>query len=355
MYHLALSVVILLFSFNVYAIPSKAPSQEQIQQMVDANELLSELNLIVPRSSRGLDDEEFLRGVDVEIYPYAEYEKQKYFIFNDETHFSSLQIKEEFLSNLPEGIIPVIYTKNQSPEFLNSLRETFSSFLKDPSVLRVVTFEGRGTAFWARDTIPVPVLLKGESETKLGVVDAKYYHHYEPDKSVAEHFNADKFSHEYYFEGGNFLATTDGTCAVVNVSAVRRIPDNVFEKLYGCKDLIRFPHVKGIGHMDESLKFIGNNIAVTDLPQYEKMLSEKGFDVILFPKALQQYETYLNSVLLNDTVYVPVFGREEDDEALAAYRNLGYHVVPINSYYLSNDGLGSLHCISMVYPDIKQF
>jgi hypothetical protein len=188
----------------------------------------------------------------------------------------------------------------------------------------------------------------------LGVVDAQYYHHYEPDEDVAELFEAERLAHDYYFEGGNFLATTDGTCAVVDVRAVQRIPDSIFEDLYGCKNLIRFPFAKGIGHMDESLKFIGDNIALTDVESYKDILEAEGFDVILFPKAVARYETYLNSVILGDVVYVPVFDRPEDEEALAAYRNLGYNPVPMNSYYLSNDGLGSLHCISMVYPDLDQ-
>jgi len=357
MTHIISLILAITFSQTGFAVeetPGKGASLEQIEMMVEQNTLLSEQ--VKPRSSDPLLDlGESGDREEIEILPYAEYSKQKYFIFNDETHFSSMMIKEEFLRNLPKGIVPVIYTKNQSPEFLNSLRQTFEPFLSDPSILQVVHFEGHGTAFWSRDTIPVPVLLKGAEQTEFGVVDAKYYHYYEPDAKVAEMFNAKKLKHDYYFEGGNFLATAGGTCAVVDVQAVKKIPDEIFTDLYGCKNLMRFPHLKGIGHMDESLKFIGDNLALTDLQEYKDLLEAEGFDVILFPKALQEYETYLNSVLLGDVVYVPVFDRAQDEEALAAYRNLGYKTVSMNSYYLSNRGLGSLHCISMVYPDMKQF
>lgn len=327
---------------------SNAPSSEQISDMININ--IQEAKRAV-RSGEGLDAP--LHGIDVT--PYAEYKNQKYFIFNDKMSFSSLEIKEDFLKNLPDKIIPIIYTQNASPEYKTSLLETHGAFLNDPSKLEVLVLNSDGNSFWARDSIPIPVLLNGFNKTDLGLVDARYYHNFEPDKDVAYRFDAKLFNHDYFFEGGNFLSTSDGHCAVVQTTPTSIIPDDVFTKLYGCKKLTRFPHLKGIGHIDESLKFVSDTVALTDLEEYKDILVELGFEVYMLPKGAGSFGTYVNSVILGDVVYVPVFDTASDSEALAIYRNLGYEPVGMNSYHLSNTGKGSLHCISMVYPNIDLF
>lgn len=328
---------------------SKGFTAEEREFMANENQKLNEAP--VREDSLFSSTRPELRLQVGKVKPYGEYENQGYLIFNDGTDYNSLSAKIGFLENLPEGIEPVIYTLNQSPEFVQSLKETFGPYLKNPQILKVEFFTAEGHGFWSRDAIPVPVYFDNQGEKIFSVVDAKYYHDYEPDKEVAKLFGAELFSHDYYFEGGNFQANSRGDCIVVNTEATNEIPDSIFESYYGCTKLVRLPFIKGIGHVDESIKFFDENLVATDADEYEEILKEEGFDVVRIPRAKQKYETYLNSVLLNDVVYVPVFGREkEDEEALQAYRNLGYQAIPMNSYMLSNRGLGSLHCISMVYP-----
>lgn len=346
-------------SFSQVVYPQK-PFFDQEDLMIESNTYLSEayrngeLGLQEPIDilSESYPSRNFS---NVKIFPYAEYENQKYLIFNDEMYFSSLKAKESLLKNLPNGITPVVYTQNWSPEFASILKETLSSFLKDPSVLEVVYFDGDGSPFWSQDAMPVPVLLYDGAFVDLGLVDAKYYHEYEVDKQVAEHFDGFSFNHEYYFQGSNLLATADGLCAVVNNSSTALIPDDIFVKYYGCKSLIRFPYSKGLGYINESLKFIDDNLAITDVAEYRDRLEALGFDVILFPKAPGQYENYMSAVILKDTVYVPIFESSTDEEALLAYANLGYNVIPISSSLLVEEGIGSLHSLSVVYPDLESF
>lgn len=334
----------------------KGFSPEELEFMAEENQKLNEQ----PQREDSLlsNAGPKLNLVTSRVRPYAEYENQGYFIFNDETHFNSLSVKIAFLENLPKGVEPLIYTLNQSPEFVQSLKETFGPYLKNPELLEVKFFnyEKIGVSrngFWSRDAIPVPVFLENNGKKIFSVVDARYYHRYEPDKDVAKHFDAALFSHNYYFEGGNFIANSRGDCLVVNTVATNKIPNHIFKSYYGCSNLIRLPFIKGIGHADESVKFFDENLVGTDDERYEKILKAEGFVVVRIPRAKQKYETYMNSVILNDVVYVPTFGRvKEDEEALQAYRNLGYRAVPMNSYLLSNRGSGSLHCISMVYPKL---
>jgi hypothetical protein len=184
------------------------------------------------------------------------------------------------------------------------------------------------------------------------VVDAKYYHFFEADEVVSELFGADLVQHNYYHEGGNFLANNRGECLVVNNDRAIQIPDEVFLLKYGCKKTIRFPHTKGIGHIDETVKLINDDLALTDDKEYADILRANGFQVMMVPRPELEYETYVNSLYVNGTLFLPTFQEAGDAEAVALYESFGYKVVSLNSKQLSNNGLGSIHCITMAYPPV---
>jgi agmatine/peptidylarginine deiminase len=215
-----------------------------------------------------------------------------------------------------------------------------------PSRIKVISLQ---VGFWARDSLPVPVL--GQDD-KLTVIDAKYYHKVEPDKDIQGLFKTGLEKHNYYFEGGNFQANHKGDCLIVNNGRHAKIPDDIFTGLYGCRTLTRLPFIDGIGHVDERARFINEKTIVTDTPEYKKILQAKGFSVSLLPRPKQPYETYVNSLILNGHVVVPVFGQQTDAQALAVYEKLGLKASGADSVTLSNVGEGSIHCITMTYPAI---
>ena len=141
------------------------------------------------------------------------------------------------------------------------------------------------------------------------------------------------------------------------VSDTGAIPDDLFKTTYGCKTLTRFKHLKGIGHADEVVKFMTDDIVLTDTEEYVDALKKAGFTVNLLPEPDQAYETYINSLIVNDTIYVPVFGENNDQKALDIYKslNLGLKIIPINSRELSTQGQGSIHCITMNYPPMPLY
>ena len=149
-----------------------------------------------------------------------------------------------------------------------------------------------------------------------------------------------------------------GDCLVVNrkkgypggTSDTAAIPDDVFKTKYGCQRLIRFKHLKGIGHADEVVKFVNDTTVVTDTVEYKATLEQAGFTVIMLPEPDVNYETYVNSLIINDTIYVPTFGESGDQAALDTYKSLGFKVVGIDSKDLAIDGQGGIHCITMGYP-----
>ena len=159
------------------------------------------------------------------------------------------------------------------------------------------------------------------------------------------------------------MANSRGDCLVVNrkrsypggVSDTAAIPDSIFKNLYGCKTLNRFKHLKGIGHADEVVKFMTDDIVLTDTEEYVDTLKNAGFTVYLLPEPDLAYETYINSLIVNNVLYIPIFGEKNDKKAVDMYKNLnlGYKIVTVNSRELSTQGQGSVHCITMNYPPMS--
>src|SRR5690606_28624226 len=134
------------------------------------------------------------------------------------------------------------------------------------------------------DNTPVPVW----NQNGMGLVDARYYYNFEPDAFFKDLFRSSLDRHSYFYEGGNFTANALGDCLVVNRRAsypggdsdTAAIPDEIFRNKYGCTRLIRFRHIKGIGHSDEVVKFISDKIVLTDTRAYVPTLEAAGFTVV---------------------------------------------------------------------------
>lgn len=286
--------------------------------------------------------------------PYAEFEEAGYLVFSDD-YFSGMarHIKIALAENLPEDVTLVIFTDSNSKSYHQKLINEYTQYVAADK-FKVLKVENRGNYFWARDGLPVPTWNNVSSQPTLGMVDAKYYHNFEGDKGVSEAFGADLVEFGYYFEGGNFIVNTRGDCLIVNrvrpPSITGNIPDQAFITSYGCKRLIRLPWLKGIGHADEVVKFMTDDLVFTDTHEYVETLEQAGFEVRMLPEPDYKYETYINSLQVNDIIYVPTFGESGDQPAIKAYADLGLTVVPINTRDLATRGQGGIHCITMTYP-----
>ena len=279
--------------------------------------------------------------------PYADYEKTGYLIMSWETNFASLPAKLEMAKNLPADAFLVIFADGPSDTDKEAILQEYESVIPRGRI-KVISLPGaRSSGFWARDCMPVPVLGQDNS---LTVIDAKYMYPFEPDSEISRLFKCGLEKHDYCYEGGNFQANAKGDCVMVNNEPHAKIPDDIFTGLYGCKTLTRLPFIDGIGHVDERARFINEKTLVTDTPAYKDLLEAKGFIVYLLPRPYRPYETYVNSLIMNDHVVVPVFSQPTDAQALAVYEKLGLKASGADSISLSNTGLGSVHCITMTYP-----
>jgi agmatine/peptidylarginine deiminase len=83
-------------------------------------------------------------------------------------------------------------------------------------------------------------------------------------------------------------------------------------------------------------------------------LSALGYEVRVLPSPQGgRYRTYVNSLSIENKIFVPIFNEENDDEALAVYKSFGLDVIPLDTEELSDNGNGSIHCITMTYPQME--
>lgn len=318
------------------AAPRKLPAEQMLKIAQQQNEIVA--NYFTDSKNNS----------SVDVIPFAEYEEAGYLIFSDTFDFNSEQAKLKMAKDLPADMTLVIYTEKRSKTYHRTLLNKFHKVIS-PDRIKLIYLKDADKGFWARDGVPVPSIARDGS---FYITDAQYYHEFEPDEQMRDYFNAGMMDHSFFFEGGNFMATSLGDCVIVDNNLVYNIPNAVFERLYGCQQLIRLPHVKGIGHIDESLKFMDNFNVIIDEPRYRKPLEDAGFTVHMMPRPKNQYETYVNALMANGTIFVPIFNQANDKKALDLYRQFGLRAIGINTSTLSNKGLGSLHCITMTYPKV---
>ncbi|MCC6138914.1 MAG: hypothetical protein IT287_09785, partial [Bdellovibrionaceae bacterium] len=253
---LFLVVLLAVPAMSQAAAPKHGYRADQIAEMAASNAKVAS-NEFLKQYFKNLSTQK--NELEISTVPYAEYGEAGYVIFSEDTDFGSGAAKKKMAQNLPPGITLVVYTGNTSEEYQKLLFDEYSQYI-DSSRLKVVYLPGGGKGFWARDGVPVPVWKKTPAgQLEFNVVDARYYHNFEADQEVSELFGAGLLEHKYYYEGGNYAASANGNCIVVDNDRVQKIPDSIFTKNYGCKTLVRLPHTKGIGHIDESVKFVDDN------------------------------------------------------------------------------------------------
>lgn len=328
----------------------QSPDDQTLQRMAEHNQRQSLLepkiaDLLAPRNN--------------DITPFVEYQQTGYIFFNDDDYRGyATEIKNKIAETLPSDTHLVVYTSSNSSSYLKNLKNRFTQFIEEERLTVLQIPASGSSSFWTRDALPVPVWNKDQ----LSLVDARYYYNFEPDAFLAQLFHVLKTKHQYFFEGGNFMANSLGDCIVVNrrrsypggISDTAAIPDSIFQNHYGCKRLLRLRHLKGIGHADEVVKFMSDNVIVTDTHEYVDTLKKFGYEVHILPEPSRNYETYVNSLQVNDTLYVPLFGGPQDQEAIAVYEglNLGLKIVAIQTSLLATRGQGGIHCVTQNYPPV---
>lgn len=284
------------------------------------------------------------------VRPVAEYEGTRTVAFSADFYFGSYFAKRALAQNLPPAVQLLVLGG-----VYNSWNATATDLGIPASRMTFQTTSDPGISdggFWFRDAGPIALWGQAASggAAVRAAMDTRNWKGFEPDSWLDPLLGALRIvpapEVNYEFEGGNFMADTKGNCFLID----KAIPDAYFTYHFGCKTVTKLPCIKGICHLDESAKLLSDTDVVTDLDEYVPVFAGLGYTVHKLPRPAGTYETYVNSLLVNGTAFVPVFAEATDAQALAVYQSLGFKTVPLESRELSNHGQGSVHCITQTYP-----
>jgi len=233
-------------------------------------------------------------------------------------------------------------------------------------------------SYWTRDY--GPWFIYNETAEKMEVVDFKYNRPRQYDNAIPSEYATYKNLSIKYMDlehsGGNYM--TDGQGISISTDLVKaENPDltqseieEIVNDFLGIHTYYMVPDVNGeyIKHIDCWAKFLSPEvIIIREVPKSHSQYSEIESAVDYFETQKSCYgtnyeivrvfnpnnEPYINSLILNEKVLVPMSSSQWDDEAIESYENAmpGYDIIGISAteyQWLSTD---ALHCRVKEIPD----
>lgn len=338
-------VMLFLMSFviNQFAfaqLRSQVPLPKEISQ--DRTRAIGELNREI--QLRNQDSSQSFRRP---LRPTTEIEDFRYLLMSGSTYFDTADMKSKIARNLPRSmkLVLLVYPGEEA-----STRAQFSRWIESDRII-IAIHRDASNGFWSRDSFPFPVYLN--SSLKVGLVAAKYDRQFEAHTAIASSIGAASSMAQktHFFVGGNLQADEDGRCFVVESIRLYQNTDETLTNAYGCKGVVRLKWLTGIGDVDEVIKILPNKQILTNRTEYVDQLQELGYQVSMLP-SISNYRTYANSIIIGENLFMPSYGVKSDDAAIQVYERFGYKVIPVDSETVSTRGNGSVHCATMMYPDI---
>jgi hypothetical protein len=283
-------------------------------------------------------------------HPFSETETTGYVAISSDDDFELPDLRAAIAKNLPANTTLIIYVADAGE--VDGLKQKYSADLGDRLKFVVVPENADADPIWARDSLPFPVYMKSQDGKTFGLVNSLYPQDFEPDAAVAKALSLPMVATHQYFRGGNLLIDSQHNCFAENVNEVADLndPQSYFKNYFGCNSVNLLAQEGGIGDIDERIKFMDGMNALTDNDAYAKILQDKGYTVHRIPSTGADDETYMNTLLVNGTIFVPQMGIAADKKALDAYNALGLKAVGVMTKQLADDGLGNIHCVTMNYP-----
>lgn len=244
-------------------------------------------------------------------------------------------------------------------------------------------FEYANNSIWSRDFGPITVEMPDGAPA---FVDLRYFPNRTRDDLVptllSNYYAVDVYRPDVQAEGGNFMSNGNGICGISDVIPQRNgqtheQTTNIYKQYMGCKTVIIGEHLigEGTGHIDMWAKFTREDVvlvgsyAVTDNAENAARLDRNAakFAAITFPdghkmKVIripmpasrgQVFESFTNSLVINNTVIIPRYddAKSKEAAAFAAYKEAfpeGYSFKWVDSTDVIEWG-GAVHCTTMGY------
>ncbi len=266
-------------------------------------------------------------------------------------------------------------------EFLQKAVELYLTRVTATDLDRVRFLHIPTDKMWTRDYAPFSV----HSARGLIFVSGSYALHAAPPQendaqvgaAVAGHLGRPYYRLPIFLEGGNLISDGLGTCVLLDAVLARnaKVSAATIERLlaeyWGCTRTLLLPTPPGddLGHVDMIALFLNAStvlVAQTNpgqpwheeldvlAAQLARIAAADGrpyrverVTAAAIPPVDGRFWSYTNSLILNDAVIVPLFGRAPYDvAAIEAFRRLmpDHHVVGVR---FDNSPNGAVHCATM--------
>ena len=244
----------------------------------------------------------------------------------------------------------------------------------------VVFIMVNGYRIWVRDHGPFSIYDDGE----LAIVgfDDLATNHGDQDlpHRLAQYWDLNFYDFtNIIFDGGNYLVDSHGRLFATDrlYSNNPGIPpaeiDSILANYMNIHEIYTFSALSSDywGHLDMQVKLLNDTtfiISTVDEWHNDHQILENNYQTLLnidhpegkeysihkIPKA-ENWKTYINSLIVNDAVLVPIYNDERDSLALATYENLmpGKEVIGIDCNAMIG-WEGAIHCITNQLPPFQQ-
>jgi agmatine/peptidylarginine deiminase len=279
-------------------------------------------------------------------------------------------ISYQIIAEMSEDIEVITIVSSQSQAtYVESLYETNGVDTDNTSYLIAPS-----DSYWTRDYGPW-FIFSGEDE--LAVIDFIYNRNRPNDNNITSAFANDQELSYYKMPlthtGGNYM--TDGQGLSVSTDLVwsenpgytHQEIDEIIDEYLGVSTYHVVPDVLGeyIEHIDCWAKLLSpDTIMIIEVPPSHTQHDEIEEAVQYFENQTSCYgtrftiervytnlqEPYINCIILNSKVLVPITGSEWDDDAIEAYEDAmpGYEVLGFTGSWKNTD---ALHCRAKGIPD----
>lgn len=198
-------------------------------------------------------------------------------------------------------------------------------------------------------------------------------------EQLATYFGVDYYGPDITHTGGNFMVDgwKSGFASELthseNPGMTPSEINQIFEDYMNLDTVNYFPEFYGIDHIDMSMKFLNDHTVIVnqypDGSPYNDDMDDciailetltdpygRPLDIVRIP-APNWYGTpytYTNSLIVNNTVLVPIYNRTEDAEALQVYEDYmpGYEIYGFDCNTIIGSS-GAIHCVTKDVPHPK--
>ncbi|MCD8296634.1 MAG: agmatine deiminase family protein, partial [Prevotella sp.] len=225
--------------------------------------------------------------------------------------------------------------------------------------------------FWCRDYMPIQLeknkFIQYRYHPNYLINDDKYTETITDPTETLESLGIETIKTDIIIDGGNVIKCKDCIIMVDKVFSEneqyysRTELTDKLENLFGC-EIIFLPWDKcePYGHADGIVRYVSDNkVLMTNYHDYDKIFADKWKKILSakFDVAVLEYKrmthtknwAYINFLQTQQAIFVPVFEKEEDEQALEQiekhYVSYKGRVVPVKLNSIVNKG-GALNCIS---------